>query len=216
MKKVLLLTLFVTAFAFNLKAQVYEYVNNEGQTHRILKTDTYLVETIFEKDPAKFVLTRGGFINKVGEDLEVVFEFNSDYNKDQMKTYVLTDMSDWKQISLTDQELESTWLFATRVRNGEMSKRRGEESTRKTLKFLKDGYFQWIAYDTNGMKFMGSGGGTYTAKDGTYIETIQYFSKDNSRVGAVLSFDYEVKGNDWHHKGLSSKGDPIHEVWAKR
>ena len=63
---------------------------------------------------------------------------------------------------------------------------------------------------------MATGGGTYTTKDGVYTETIDFFSKDNSRVGAILPFEYEVKGDDWHHSGNSSKGDPIYEVWSKR
>jgi hypothetical protein len=49
-----------------------------------------------------------------------------------------------------------------------------------------------------------------------YTETIEYFSRDNSRVGAHLEFQYEVKGTDWHHTGLNSKGEPLYEIWARR
>jgi hypothetical protein len=58
------------------------------------------------------------------------------------------------------------------------------------------------------------GGGTYTAKDGKYIENITFFSRDDSRVGASLDFNYEVIDGEWHHSGLSSKGDPIYEIWT--
>lgn len=84
------------------------------------------------------------------------------------------------------------------------------------MKILVDGYFQWIAFNTNTFSFMGTGGGSYTAENGTYKEKIDYFSRDNKKVGISLSFSYSKNGQDWHHKGFSSKGDPIHEIWAFR
>jgi hypothetical protein len=66
------------------------------------------------------------------------------------------------------------------------------------------------------MSFSGTGGGRNTAKDGNYTETITYFSRDNSRVGAMLDFKYEMLGNDWHHTGLNSRGEPMFEIWARR
>ncbi|MDB0024860.1 hypothetical protein N9E01_00810, partial [bacterium] len=59
-------------------------------------------------------------------------------------------------------------------------------------------------------------GGEYETLDEKYIESIQYFSRDDSRVGAELDFNYLVKNNDWYHSGLSSKGSPINEVWSIR
>lgn len=84
------------------------------------------------------------------------------------------------------------------------------------MKFLKDGFFQWIAFNTESFQFFGSGGGTYEAAAGKYTETITFFSRDNSRVGAVLPFEFDVQGPDWFHKGFSSKGAPMHEVWTNR
>ena len=65
-------------------------------------------------------------------------------------------------------------------------------------------------------EFSGTGGGTFTAKDGKYKEEIEFFSRDDSRVGMSLEFDFEVKDVDWYHSGLSSKGDPISEVWTNQ
>ena len=63
---------------------------------------------------------------------------------------------------------------------------------------------------------MGTGGGRYTTENGTYTEHIEFFSRDKSRVGAALAFNYELKDEDWHHSGLSSRGEPIYEVWSLR
>ena len=82
------------------------------------------------------------------------------------------------------------------------------------MKILSGTRFQWIAYNTETKEFLGTGGGTYTTDNGKYTENIEFFSRDDSRVGASLEFDYEVKDGKWHHKGESSKGDPIYEIWS--
>ncbi|NJC25313.1 membrane or secreted protein [Neolewinella antarctica] len=88
---------------------------------------------------------------------------------------------------------------------------------RKTMKILSGTRFQWIAYNTNTGQFSGTGGGSYTTNaDGLYVEKIEFFSRDDSRVGQQLSFNYAVDASGWVHKGMSSKGDPIHEIWTLR
>ena len=50
----------------------------------------------------------------------------------------------------------------------------------------------------------------------TYVENIDFFSRDSNTVGKSLEFDFEIKDGDWHHKGFSSKGDPKYEIWTQR
>jgi hypothetical protein len=90
-----------------------------------------------------------------------------------------------------------------------------QKSPRKTLKILSSTRFQWMAINTETKEFFGTGGGTYTFKDGKYTENIEFFSRDSSRVGASLSFDGSVNNNVWTHKGLSSRGEAIHEEWSR-
>jgi hypothetical protein len=35
-------------------------------------------------------------------------------------------------------------------------------------------------------------------------------------VGVSLKFNFELLGKKWEHKGFSSKGNPVHEIWSKR
>ncbi|MDZ4148456.1 MAG: hypothetical protein U1C58_09250 [Flavobacteriaceae bacterium] len=42
----------------------------------------------------------------------------------------------------------------------------------------------------------------------------EFFSRDANRVGASLKFEFEVKDGEWHHKGKSTEGNPIHEIWS--
>lgn len=115
----------------------------------------------------------------------------------------------------TPGELSGAWLITGRYRDGEVQKR--IPGARKTMKILSGTRFQWIAYNVDTKEFFGTGGGTYTTQDGKYVERIEFFSRDNTRVGASLEFNFEImKDGDWRHSGKSSKGDPLDENWTKR
>lgn len=110
--------------------------------------------------------------------------------------------------------LAGAWRITQRQSpEGQMTTMR--RGPRKTMKWLSGSRFQWAAINTETGQFFGTGGGTYTAKDGKYTETIEFFSRDSSRVGAKLSFNYAVNGDQWHHTGKSSTGNPIDEIWEK-
>ena len=219
MKNIFLSTILILIYSnHSLFGQVFSFKslkNGQKIEHRILMDDEYIVETQFTSNPNQFLKTIGGFYKKKGNEIIVKLEFNSNFSKDSLKTISVSDNSKWKKISGVTSLLQGKWLMSGRVR-GKTERRRDTNQPRKTMKILVDGYFQWIAFNTNTFSFMGTGGGSYTAENGTYKEKIDYFSRDNKKVGISLSFSYSKKGQDWHHKGFSSKGDPIHEIWAFR
>ena len=201
-----------------LLGQVFSFITQENGKqiqHRILMDKEYFVETQFISKSNQFIKTMGGFYQKKGNDLMVVLEFNSNFSKDSLKHLVINNQDHWKKISKKTLPLQGKWLMAGRV-NGDQERRRDTDRPRKTMKILVDGYFQWIAYNTASFSFHGSGGGSYTTLEDTYTETIDYFSRDNNKVGISLGFEYTKKGMDWHHKGFSSKGKPLHEIWTYR
>ncbi|WP_276168374.1 hypothetical protein [Zobellia alginiliquefaciens] len=205
-----------------------EKIDEKTITHELHWDGDYFIHTAYEKNPAHFRMTRGGFAKIEGNRLVVLLEFNSNYQNDELRKLSIPFRQDGEKLVLDmksekvftpipsqSQDLDGQWLFATRGPD-EGQERRGEENPRKTLKVLTNGRFQWIAYQTETMKFSGTGGGSFTSKDGKYTEHIEFFSKDDSRVGATLKFDYNLKENDWHHTGNNSKGEPMYEIWAKR
>lgn len=224
-----------------VKAQIPSgvYISEQqeaGKTvHREIKAnDSFIIYTEYEIGPANFIRTIGGRYATTGtgsenkDTLKVKLAFNSDFKLDGIRELsfpfsfnnkALTIYADpeitFLQKERTAQDLDGAWLFATRGPD-DGQQRRGEGNPRKTLKFLMDDTFQWIAYNTDTMEFFGTGGGTFTSKDGKYVENIQFFSRDNTRSGAKLEFDYEIKGDDWHHKGKTSKGEPLYEIWTRR
>lgn len=129
--------------------------------------------------------------------------------KTKDKTEAFTRLDDGKPGALA-----GAWLITGRVTDQGPQMR--TPGARRTMKILSGTRFQWIAYNVDTKEFFGTGGGTYTTADGKYTESIEVFSRDNSRVGANLEFDYSIKEGDWYHSGKSSKGDPINEIWSKR
>jgi hypothetical protein len=118
----------------------------------------------------------------------------------------------WERLSDENNALSGNWVITGRLRNDEMKTM--TPGDRRTIKILNGKRFQWVAFNSATKTFNASGGGTYSADNGPYIEKITFFSKNKDRVGADLKFQFEVIDGAWHHKGNSSKGDPIHEIWS--
>ena len=184
--------------------------------------------SIFNAETGEFIYTNGGTWELNGDDLTEKVEFDTGNPvrvgsevtfKIILKKNSITvpDMSrTWKRIDNGKPgKLEGAWLMSGRYRDGK-KQTRSIDRPRKTMKLLSGKRFQWIAYNTETKQFMGTGGGTYTTKDGVYSENIEFFSRDNSKAGLKLQFDFEIIDGEWNHKGFSSKGDPLHEIWVKR
>ena len=229
LKFICIITLFIANTSVFAQLKKGVYITKESNIHHEIKVnENYLVYSIYEKAPAKFIKTIGGFYTIENNTLQIKLEFNSDYQKDSLRTLTIpiqfkdddfvldyTSKKTFQLQKVKSQDLDGQWLFASRGPDTGQ-KRRDDTNARKTLKFLINSRFQWIAYNTETFKFSGTGGGRFTSKDGIYTENIEYFSKDNNRVGASLEFNYELKENDWHHTGMNSKGKPMYEIWEKR
>lgn len=189
--------------------------------------DGYMAKTFYNEKTNEFVRTNGGSWAVKGDVFSFTTEFSSSdsstvgtttdifFNLEKDKLSFAGSDKIWHRIDHgTEGDLNGAWLITGRERDGNL--RRRTPGARKTMKILSETRFQWIAYNTDTGGFFGTGGGTYTAKDSTYTENIAFFSRDDSRVGAKLSFSYKIVENEWHHRGLSSKGNPIYEIWSPR
>lgn len=200
-------------------------LNKDGVTHVLLFTNKHYSYTRYAA--TKFEHTEGGTYTFANGQLQTKLEFNSSDPKSMAQTasHNATVKSEelklnwpgaganWKRIDNGGGALNATWRITGREQNGKMGTI--NRAARKTIKILTGNRFQWAAINTETGEFFGTGGGTYTFKDGVYTETIEFFSRDASRVGVSLSFEGKVDGANWHHRGKSSKGDPIYEIWSK-
>jgi hypothetical protein len=204
-----------------------EETNENGEVikHVLTLTSGYFSEVMYIENPPTFIQTMGGqwhasedFLtwklefhtqdtSLVGQQVKVAFELDND-------AFIANGLT-WASIDDgTPGDLTGAWLITGRKRNGETRRRTPGE--RKTMKILSGTRFQWIAYHTGNGEFFGTGGGTYTTIDGKYTENIEFFSRDSSRVGASLQFDYQLDSGEWYHSGLSSKGELLMEIWTPR
>ena len=204
------------------------YPDEEGRevTGVLIFADNGFAETHFDRAGKAFFHTLGGLWTAEDSKLSLAIEFhtldpaevgkvlkvNFRVDKKGMLTFA---GKTWKRIDNGGPgELAGAWLITGREVNGEMTER--QSGPRKTMKILSGTRFQWIAYNTETGQFFGTGGGTYTTESGNYFENIEFFSRDYTRVGEILEFEYALKEGKWHHKGFSSSGDPIYEIWTKR
>ena len=196
--------------------------------HQVLFMNDYFAYTFFNKDGKEFGLTFGGTYKLENNQIVTTVEFHSG-NKDmvgQSVSYpftlnndVLTTTDDgsplsFKRLDNGSSPLAGVWRITGRMQEGKIVPVH-QTGTRKTVKILTGNRFQWVAMDPGTKEFSGTGGGGFTFANGKYTENIEFFSRDNNRVGASLSFDGKLEKDGWHHSGLSSRGDKIYEIWNK-
>ena len=232
MKTILLAALcLIGTFA---KAQVpkgaWKSQEPTGSTSTLIVADNYLCIASYSVQNKSFERAEGGPFTMSGDKMTYTPEFNSAdtakigipivftvTKKDDILTLRYEEAMVWMRID-TDANvaMAGAWHITERANGGQGDLVKiHQEGTRKTLKLLSGTRFQWFAIDPGVKGFYATGGGTYTAKDGKYTENIQFFSKDNNRVGTSLKFDWKLQNGRWDHSGKSSDGKPIHEIWEK-
>jgi hypothetical protein len=208
------------------------FTDAEGRASQLSMTiaEGFMVMTAYNKASGEFIATLGGRWRADWDNFSITYEFDS---SDSTKVGGVSAMpyeligtnlifNGDKVWTRTDDmrpgALPGAWEIIGRKRNGTMqdlSERRN--SPRKTMKILSGTRFQWIAFDIAKKQFKATGGGSYTTdENGLYIEKIEFFSRDPARAGSQLSFDFKLVNGDWVHRGVSSKGKPLHEVWSLR
>ena len=225
------LTLYyiLNIFSFSNPIENSSWVRSDNGIYEIrIYSDKYFAVSTYNIENNTFISALGGMYSMEDGYFEVL-EFNSLDSTSVGDTIYYSKIKvdlknksgkmsiDGKKFTKNPNEdqLQGAWLMSGIERRGEM-RMRDVNRSRKTLKMLAGGRFQWIAYDINKKGFYGTGGGTYSAVNGKYIENIEFFSRDSNTVGKSLEFDYEIIEGDWHHRGFSSKGDPKYEIWTHR
>lgn len=205
----------------------------DTKTITMVVSGNYAMVTAYEAD--RYLNTFGGNWRMDGDTVRFNVEFDTQdsMNVGQTESYFVKVTS--KQLTITNSakqqqtyeriddgggQMAGLWRITGRLNDaGEIAPM--QLGPRKTLKLLTGTRFQWAAINPETKQFFGTGGGTYTIKDGKYTERIDFFSRDNSRVGRSLTFDYELRKSqdfttEWFHRGTSSTGGKVAEVWTKQ
>lgn len=230
MNKFILFSLLVLNFSVGFSQSITgAWTRNlDTAVQYLTVVDNYFAVATFNLEGKKFISTRGGTAMVEKEKMSGVIEFNtvdrtevkSGYSYDIMlkgNTMMLPlegNTKKWQKVDEATESLAGNWRITGREQSGTMTPIK--PAARKTIKILSGTRFQWAAINMETGEFFGTGGGHYSFKDGTYTEHIEFFSRDASRVGASLSFKAEINNGEWHHSGLSSKGEKINEVWSRK
>ncbi|MDZ7896510.1 MAG: membrane or secreted protein [Arcicella sp.] len=206
-----------------------------GNIQTLICSDNYLMYAVYDVAGKKFMSAGGGSYTLLSAGVNKIFSFKREFDTADSTLVGITvankytakdnDLSivegvlagDWKRIdeSKSPKTMASVWRIRARE-NKDFKMETMLKGSRKTLKILSGSRFQWAAFNTDTHQFFGTGGGTYTVnKDGKYTENIEFFSRDNKRMGTSSTFDCVLNGKDWTHAGQSSTGVRVHEIWAK-
>ena len=209
------------------------YAAPDGRRGKLVMTitPTHLSMASYFTDNGEFIATLGGPWRADSETFSLTYEYDSS-SSEQVGSVttmpyevtgnflIFNGNKFWTRIDDgTEGEVAGAWEITARAMDGELQPLSQERinGPRKTMKILSGTRFQWIAFNTETREMIATGGGTYTTTpDGKYTEKIEFFSKDQSRVGAYLGFAFELVDGEWDHQGSSSKGDLIHERWSRR
>jgi hypothetical protein len=101
------------------------------------------------------------------------------------------------------QELSGAWKLMTQ---------NGKAFTSECIKIYSDGYFMFAIHDANGA-FVEAGGGSYKIDGKEYTETHDFYSRDSTRVGKVITYSVSVKNDEL---ALTKPGEAAStEIWKK-
>ena len=202
-------------------------LQHDGHSYKLLMADGYAMVAKYNISSRQFFETFGGPYRIENERLLMDVQFHTankslvgkqstfefDVDKNELETDLSGSVKEWKRIGGNENALSGNWRITQIMRDGKMAEM--PLRARRTLKLLAGNQFQWAAINIETGEFSGTGGGTYTYVPGSYVETIEYFSRDSTRVGASLPFNDTLRAGEWIHSGKSSRGEPIREVWSR-
>ncbi|HEY0055650.1 MAG TPA: hypothetical protein VGB63_09860 [Pedobacter sp.] len=235
MKSILLVFLMTSISLMDLSAQTKSTaitgawrIQEPDKEHVLIIQDGFFFHTAFNKADKIFIFSQGGTYTIKEKELVAKIYFNT-HNKEEvgkqldgafsingnsLNLTVNGETQNWERLDNGTAPLAGIWRITSRMQDGKLTKIH-QTGARQTYKILSGTRFQWAAINPETKEFSGTGGGTYTFSNGKYTENIEFFSRDNARVGASLSFEGKLEKGEWHHSGLSSKGDKIYEVWSR-
>jgi hypothetical protein len=113
------------------------------------------------------------------------------------------------------EKLVGTWKILTASIDGKPSEL---HKTSITLKHITPVHMIWIGYQPEDRKVFRSAGGSWTIRDGRYVETMRYGLdekfKENS-FGKTYGFDCRFEEDRWIQSGKLGNGVFLEEIWQR-
>ncbi len=76
--------------------------------------------------------------------------------------------------------------------------------------------YTWVTYDRLANAILATSGGTWSFKDGKYVEACEFASDSHQHLrGKTNTFNINVAHNKWDHRGVPGTEIEVDEVWSK-
>ncbi len=202
------------------------YRLQNGSVEQVLIfNEGYFMHTTFDKSKKLLIQTRGGAYKYANNQIDATIEFSPNnkeeigqtkkysfaISKDRLASDINGRKESWTVLDNGKGTMVGTWRSSGRMQDGKVVL--SPPRARKTFKILSGSRYQWAAINAETKEFFGTGGGSYTYANGKYTETLDFFTKDSTKVGVSLTFEDKIEGDLWHHTGLSSQGAKMYEIW---
>lgn len=111
--------------------------------------------------------------------------------------------------------LAGTWEMVS-VKYGDATEFTETPKDLRATKFITPTHFIWVHVDPKTKKISNSMGGTYSFRDGQYIETPEFaFEGMEAYIGKAQKFTAKIEGDKWIHSGVLSDGMKLEEIWQR-
>jgi len=209
-------------------------VNDKPVKHEVTKlySNSYFTYSAYDKNTGEFIEARGGLYAldhlSYKEHLEIdskepkhsgsTVDYKASLEDD---TFIITNLKTgeqerWLKFDEADNyKVAFCWRIHKKKDEGDATWRTIEYAPRKTLKMMTNSRYQVLALNSKTGQFVGSSGGNWTGSGDTYIENIEFFSKDQSNVGRSLKFNRTFEDGLWLHSGKTTKGELMLEKWHR-
>ena len=113
------------------------------------------------------------------------------------------------------QKLVGSWKIVSASFDGKASEL---HRTSITIKHITPVHIIWIGYQPEAREIFRSSGGSWTIRDGRYVETMRYGIGEKfkeSSFGKSFGFDCRFEGDRWIQSGKMPNGVFLEEIWQR-
>jgi hypothetical protein len=202
--------------------------------HEAIKlfSNSYFTYSAYDQVSGEFIEARGGTYTLTNLSYKEHLDIDSNEPQHSGKTLNYHNSLDGKSLTLLNlmtgdeqvwekfddadnYEMAFCWRIHKKKDEGDTDWRTIEYRPRKTLKMITNNRYQVLALNSETGQFVGSSGGRWTGEDDTYIEHVEFFSKDQTNVGRSLKFKRAFVEGLWLHTGKTTKGEDMMEKWHR-
>jgi hypothetical protein len=84
------------------------------------------------------------------------------------------------------------------------------------IKHVTPTHYTWVTYDRDQREILAISGGTWSLKDGKYVEVCEFAPDSHQYLrGKTNVFTIELAGEKWDHKGVPGNEIEVDEVWMR-